>query len=712
MSLLNEQDKEKTLATHRQSKTSLYSSLFSRIYNKTHAYLTHLSTHKKQQKVEQEHLLIRGEKGSGKSLLIKQIAKHLADNLDQAPNTEVKKKPSLIVRLNEYEYGIRSIKDLCLRILSKLKTVHAKDLPQDFHTSADISWPNLIEEIQNANSRLILLIDNLDTLLKQLDKSDNLFFVKNILTVEQPYYRLIASCQNDSVLAQPFISFDIPPLDKALAYKLLISLLHKDMLQHTLLQSDKPNNQSNHEEKIQTSEYICLNFTAHKLEAIRRFSHANAQTLEYFYQGFLNNAVQTSYQYLGYVLGRYQAQYDFKMQHLSSQQQLIVHTLGSHWQAIKVAQLTKECDLASKTISAQLTQLEKQSWVEKVSSQNKNHFYRISDKRFHISYLTRFSLPSTQTLIAHSLNTLSYFSLGIPFMDEYKVQQEAAKTRSRLDSLAYQAALTANEDVSHTELDALFHHAFLHQGEEEVDGQAYCESASQYFKTHLPGERLSFLLTAASRGYEQAYLGLLSLFDLANTELEANLAYRIKLAICQLAQAKGFDFEDKLISLYLTQAKELKLAYQLSMQLVIIRGQKTEPLLLLQASFASLIAGHAPESQSLLRSYLNYRAKKEINAPLVIETEWGIEDAWLMELLLVFIANGNWQFLDQAIFSDEADNTHLKAQFLPLYHTFLAIKPQLSSTQLDEKLARPTELSEALPLLINAVQEARELYLD
>ena len=221
--------------------------------------------------------------------------------------------------------------------------------------------------------------------------------------------------------------------------------------------------QVNVEQKHQV-EQNCLNFTANKLEAVRRFSHANAQTLEYFSQALLDTALQTSYHYLRYVLRHYQAQYDFKMQHLSSQQQLIVHTLACHWQAIKVAQLTQECGLASKTISAQLTQLEKQTWVEKIPSQNKNLFYRISDKRFHISYLMRFSSPQTQTLITHSLNTLSYFSLATPYMDEYKVQQNHSVTRTRLHSLAYQEALKTNEDVSQTELEALFHHAFLQQG--------------------------------------------------------------------------------------------------------------------------------------------------------------------------------------------------------------------------------------------------------
>ena len=721
MSLLTKPTKNKNEEQEENAKVSIYSSLFSIIYHKGKGFLTQLGSNKHGQLKAQEHLLIRGEKGSGKSQLIKQLAQHLKENKEQTTNKEPHKKTSLIVRLNEYEYGIRSIKDLCSRIRSKLRSTHSKELAEHFHPKENIRWPSLIEEINNTNSRLILLIDNLDILLKQLDKSDNLFFVKNILTIEQPYYRLIASCQQNSQLAQPFVSLDIPQLDKTLAYKLLISLLHKDMLHKDMLhktpglanktlKKQSSEGQVNEEQKHQV-ELNCINFTAHKLEAVRRFSHANAQTLEYFSQALLDTALQTSYHYLRYVLRHYQAQYDFKMQHLSSQQQLIVHTLASHWQAIKVAQLTQECDLASKTISAQLTQLEKQTWVEKIPSQNKNLFYRITDKRFHISYLMRFSQPATHALITHSLNTLSYFSLSIPYMDEYKVQQNNTVVRSRLQSLAYQEALKTNEDVSQAELEALFHHAFLQQGEGEIDGQAYCDSASQYFKTHLPGKRLSFLLTAASKGYEQAYLGLLSLFDLANTELEANLAYRIKLAICQLAQSKGFRFEDKLVSLYLGHAQETKLAYQLSMQVVIVQAQETSPLLLIQTSFATLLAGCRKQSHSLLTSYLKFKPLKNGQERINIEAEWALEEAWLMELLLLLIAKKEWDFLDQLMSEDSDKNTYLRRYFLPIYHAFLALKPELSDLQKDEQLARPIELSDALPLIINAVKETRRVYL-
>jgi|GEM_PF-2272187 len=726
MPLLTKPTKDKREGQEGLSKVSIYSSLFSIIYQKAKRFLVHLGSSKSSQIKDQEHLLIRGDKGAGKSLLIKQLAQHLTENGNQTSSQEPNTKTSLIVRLNEYEYGIRSIKDLCSRIRSKLRSTHSKELAEHFHPKENISWPSLIEEINNTNSRLILLIDNLDILLKQLDKSDNLFFVKNILTIEQPYYRLIASCQKDSQLTQPFVSLDIPQLDKTLAYKLLISLLHKDMLHKDMLhkapsQANKAlKNQSsekqsseeqvNVEQKYQV-EQNCLNFTANKLEAVRRFSHANAQTLEYFSQALLDTSLQTSHHYLRYVLRHYQAQYDFKMQHLSSQQQLIVHTLASHWQAIKVAQLTQECDLASKTISAQLTQLEKQTWVEKIPSQNKNLFYRITDKRFHISYLMRFSSPKTQALITHSLNTLSYFSLSIPYMDEYKVQQNNTVARSRLQSLAYQEALKTNEDVSQTELEALFHHAFLQQGEGEIDGQAYCDSASQYFKAHLPGERLSFLLTAASKGYEQAYLGLLSLFDLANTELEANLAYRIKLAICQLAQSKGFNVEDKLVSLYLSHAQETKQAYQLSMQVVIVQAQETSPLLLIQASFATLLEGCRKQSHSLLMSYLKFKTLKNEQERINIEAEWTLEEAWLMELLLLLIAKKEWDFFDQFMAENSEKNTYLRSYFLPIYHAFLALKPELSDHQKDEQLARPIELSDALPLIINAVKETRRVYL-
>jgi hypothetical protein len=203
----------------------------------------------------------------------------------------------------------------------------------------------------------------------------------------------------------------------------------------------------------------------------------------------------------------------------------------------------------------------------------------------------------------------------------------------------------------------------------------------------------------------------LSLFDLANTELETNLAYRIKLAICQLAQSKGFNVEDKLVSLYLSHAQETKQAYQLSMQVVIVQAQETSPLLLIQASFATLLEGCRKQSHSLLMSYLKFKTLKNEQERINIEAEWTLEEAWLMELLLLLIAKKEWDFFDQLMSENSEKNIYLRSYFLPIYHAFLALKPELSDHQKDEQLARPIELSDALPLIINAVKETRRVYL-
>ena len=74
MSLLTKPTKNKNEEQEENAKVSIYSSLFSIIYHKGKGFLTQLGSNKNGQLKAQEHLLIRGEKGSGKSQLIKQLA--------------------------------------------------------------------------------------------------------------------------------------------------------------------------------------------------------------------------------------------------------------------------------------------------------------------------------------------------------------------------------------------------------------------------------------------------------------------------------------------------------------------------------------------------------------------------------------------------------------------------------------------------------------
>ncbi len=639
--------------------------------------------------LEQNHTLIQGNHGSGKTSILKQIQhKLLADKA--VPQAY---KHLSVIRLNEHEYGIRTIQGLCQCVSDHMETraqAHSFTLPplhkSQVQTSPSDPWSHLVNWLNDTQTLLIILIDNINCLLKQLDKDDYDFAVKNIFAAKQAHYRLIASSAGSHSSLDVFTPIQIPYLDKNQAYKFLQNKI--EALPVT----------------AQKQATLALGINGNKLETVRLFTQANAKTLTHFYQAFLQTPSATCYQYLAFILGQYQSQFSFYIERLSAQQQVIVHALACHWQASQVANLTRSTRLPSKSISAQLTQLEKQNVIEKIPSTNKNHYYRLTNRLFQLWYLLSFANHKVQKEIMQTCHLMGYLTKEIPYGNRSHDidKQDSNLCRSRLESSRYESALSLNHDIKTEELTHLFIHAsdFVSSiknkaNNEAINGQDYCESASQYFKEQLPGERLTFLLNAACRGYEQAYLGLISLFDLADTPAHMSIAYQINIALCLSAQHQGYALSSRLLSLYLEQGliqdASAKLAHTLN------AVEEPDQFTLLLQSFTDLWNGQTDSAKQALDSYLELTDLTRLEA---------IEEEWLIELFILLMSQQEWDYLT-LIFSlnDKAEDTdtRLKQTFLVLYYGLLSLKPKLTNKELNEVIAMPVALKESLPTLLDCI---------
>jgi len=676
--------------------TEFNSSYFSDSYHQiTHQVVSRLAAFEGLN-LAQKHLLIQGNQGSGKTSILKQIQHTLLT--DEAIPQEYKHLS--VIRFNEHEYGIRTIQGLCQCVSDHMEAraqVHSFALPplhkSQIQASPSDHWSHLINWLKDTQTLLLILIDNIDCLLKQLDKDDYDFAVKNIFAAKQPHYRLIVSSTISHSSLDVFTPIQIPSLDKNQAHRFLQNKI--EALPVT----------------AQNQAILALNLNGNKLETVRLLTQANAKILAHFHQAFLQSPSATCYQYLAFILNQFQSQFCFHIERLSAQQQVIVHALGCHWQASQVANLTRSTHLPSKSISAQLTQLEKQNVIEKIPSTNKNHYYRLTDRRFQLWYLLSFANHKVQKEIMQTCHLMGYLTKAIPYAnrDHGIDKQDSNLCRSRLESSRYGSALSLNHDIKTEELTHLFIHAsdfvlsIKNKGNNDaIKGQDYCESASQYFKEQLPGERLTFLLNAACRGYEQAYLGLISLFDLADTPGQLALAYQINHALCLSAQRQGYDFSSRLLSLYLSQgvmqAECIKLAHEF------YTIEEPEPVTLLLQSFTSIWSGQTDTGKHLLNTYLE---KTDLNAlePMAFE--------WLVELLILLMSKQEWAYLTQIFNFHNKDKTldnSLKGQSLVLYYGLLTLKPKLDDKELNDTLAMPPELKEAVHTLVDCVSRMGEKY--
>ncbi|MBU2583899.1 MAG: sel1 repeat family protein, partial [Bacteroidetes bacterium] len=74
---------------------------------------------------------------------------------------------------------------------------------------------------------------------------------------------------------------------------------------------------------------------------------------------------------------------------LSTQQQAIIDAIAQNWDAISTKEISKKIRMASKSVSSQLNQLEKNQLIIKIPTSIKNQLYQISERFFNIYYLMR-----------------------------------------------------------------------------------------------------------------------------------------------------------------------------------------------------------------------------------------------------------------------------------------------------------------------------------
>lgn len=78
------------------------------------------------------------------------------------------------------------------------------------------------------------------------------------------------------------------------------------------------------------------------------------------------------------------------MDNLSNIQKELVDIIALNWDAVGVKEIAEKAKIESKSVSAQLVQLEKNNRITKKPTSIKNNFYQIKDRFFNIWYLMRY----------------------------------------------------------------------------------------------------------------------------------------------------------------------------------------------------------------------------------------------------------------------------------------------------------------------------------
>ena len=324
------------------------------------------------------HYLIQGIRGAGKTTLL--------TRLYYAVNDDAKLNQWLIpILFNEEEYGVFSLFTFWLKVAEKLNQTDNQWYKHLYNTLQNLeadqegqAWPLIRKSLQQHQHKLLLLVDNLAELFASFNPSENAQ-LREILSLHSEV-RLVGG---SSIILDahfdgtaPFYQFfklvSLKAISESEMHQLFITLAKQF--------GDLAVN------KIQT----IIQEHPERLEAIRRLADGVPRTLVLLFQIIMEGGKDSSFAYLEETIDKTTPLYKHRMDDLSKQQQVIVHHIAMNWDAMSAKEIAQQTRLPSKTVSAQLVELQKRWVIEKVPTNTRNHLYRVQERFFNIWYLMRY----------------------------------------------------------------------------------------------------------------------------------------------------------------------------------------------------------------------------------------------------------------------------------------------------------------------------------
>jgi len=324
-------------------------------------------------KYPEQHYIIEAQRGYGKTTLLKRL--YFEIKRDEELKTRL-----IPVILPEEQYNIRK--------LFKLWEVTAQHLQMESdefmglydemntHSEGedyeDICFKILEQKLKEKNKKLILLIDNIEGVLKKFKIYEQQKLREILLTSAE--IRIIGA---SSEVLKFINDYDKPFYD--FFKQITLKGMNEEENMEFLEKLGEIFNKKDINEILKSNRG--------KIEALRRLTGGVPRIMILLFDIFIDNSGST-FKKLETLIDRVTPLYKNVMDRLSPVQQEIIDVIALSWDAITTKEIAEKIRMQSKEVSAQLNQLEKNGVINKIPE--KNYMYQIKERFFNIWYLMRF----------------------------------------------------------------------------------------------------------------------------------------------------------------------------------------------------------------------------------------------------------------------------------------------------------------------------------
>ena len=336
-----------------------------------------------------QHMMLIGPRGMGKTTL----GLRLLHEILETPALVAAWQP---VAFHEESYGISNLADFWLAALNHLTRATedprwadravslARDERDDSRLAA-YALAALMDYCQTSGKRLILFVENIDIIFKQLGDERQIHELRAAL-VERPEILLIGSANtvfetiysHGEPLYEFFRLFILKGLGPEDTRRILARLVDAE---------GKP-------ELMET-----LDRERGRLETIRRMTDGNPRSVVLMCRILIESPLGSAFEDLERLIDEQTPYFKARIEELPVQARKVFHCLAEGWKPMLSREVADAAKLSSSHASAQLRQLMEKGYAREVTlPDTKRTLYEVGDRFYNIYYLLRFSRTNRERL--------------------------------------------------------------------------------------------------------------------------------------------------------------------------------------------------------------------------------------------------------------------------------------------------------------------------